>query len=360
MSRVPPTPGDVYAPAPDVTTTASPYREAPEPLDPAAGETLFPAGVAVVFLTLGFFVTRVFVGLADQRVRLAQAGTFATVMGVVLALVAIARFAWSASGARRPLLSLVVRAVAIAPVLTLCVAAMFSTEVSRGLQWASLGGLGALVLASCGRSVAVLLRGGHRLAATTVSLLVMGELIELFGPAASLASRPGSGLPRVADALGRVSEAATFVGVALATVWAFRRAREHLGALRATAFLAMPAGFGAVLLTLPARLPRTTELVARSAFGARFDLAGVGGAGHPTRLALSVYTLLFTGMIGAVSLSLATQSIDRGAGARRGLAWTCLLLAGFGAAGLAGPMDPLREVLVALGVLLLEQSAERE
>ncbi|MFO0648176.1 MAG: hypothetical protein U0326_18200 [Polyangiales bacterium] len=65
-------------------------------------------------------------------------------------------------------------------------------------------------------------------------------------------------------------------------------------------------------------------------------------------------------MIGAVSLSLSTQSIDRGAGARRGLGWACVLLAGFGTAGLAGPVDPLRAVLIVLGVLLLEQSAERE
>jgi hypothetical protein len=360
VTRVPDAPTNMYAPAPDVTTTASPYREAPDALGPAAGGTLFPAGTAVAFLTFGFFITRVFVGLADQRARLGQAGTFATVAGVVLALVSIARFAWSASGARGAFASLALRAAAIAPVLALSLAAMFSTEVARPLQWASLGGLAALVVAVGGRAVALHLAGKRRVAAVTLALLVVGEGIELFGPAASLASRPGSALPRLADALGRVSEASTFVGVALAIVWAFRRAVEHLGVARAMAFLAMPAGFGAVLLTLPARLPRTTEMVARSAFGARFDLAGVGGAGHPTRLALTAYTLLFTGMVAAVSLSLATQSIDRGAGARRGLGWTCVLLAGFGAAGLAGPMDPLREVLVALGVLLLEQSAERE
>ncbi len=350
----------MYAPAPDVTTTASPYREAPEPLDLPSGGTLFPAGVAVIFLTFGFFVTRVFVGLADQRVRLAQAGTFATVAGVVLALVSVARFSWSASGERRALVSLVVRALAVAPLFALSLAAMFSTTVSRPLQWAALGGITALVLVSGVRAIALLLKGGHRLGASAISLLVMGEFIELFGPAASLTSRPGSSLPRLADALGRASEAAAFVGITLALVWAFLRSKEHLGIARALAFLAMPAGFGAVLVTLPARLPRTTELVARSAFGARFDLAGVGGAGHPTRLALTVYTLLFTGMIAAVSLSLSTQSIDRGAGARRGLGWACVLLAGFGAAGLAGPVDPLRVVLVVLGVLLLEQSAERE
>ncbi len=343
-----------------VTMTASPYRDASGVDEAAAERSLFPSGVAVLCLALGFFVTRVFSGLAGQQPWLAQAGTFVTVAGVVLALVSIARLAWDASGARGALASLVVRSVAIAPVTALACVAMFSTEVSRPLQWASLAGLAALVLVSGGRAVATSLRRKRPLAAVTLALLVVGEAIELFGPVATFASRPGSALPRVADALGRVSEAAAFAGVALAVAWAFRRAVDHVGALRASAFLAMPVGFTAVLITLPARLPRTTEMVARAAFGARFDLAGVGGAGHPSRAALMVYSLLFTGMVAAVSLSLATQSIDRGAGVRRALGWTCVLLAGFGAVSLSGPMDPLRAVLLALGVLLLEHAVERE
>lgn len=350
----------MYAPAPAVTTSASPYREAPEPSGAPTETTLFPAGLAVAFLAFGFFVTRVFVGLADQRVWLGNAGTFATVSGVVFASVAILRFAWSSSGARHAFVSLAARSAAIAPVLALTAVAMFSTSVSQTLQWASLGGVALLVLVAGIRAIAIHLKGDRRLAAITLALLVMGQSIELFGPVASLAAQPGSALPRLAHALGRVSEASTFVGIALAIVWAMRSAIANLGVARAMAFLAMPLGFGAVLLSLPARLPRTTEMVARSAFGARFDLANVGGAGHPSRLALSVYATLFTGMIAAVSLSLATQSLDRGAGARRGLGWLCVLLAGFGAAGIAGPTDPLRVVLVTLGALLFEQSAERE
>ncbi len=350
----------MYAPAPAVTTTASPYREAPEPSDAPNETTLFPAGLAVAFLTLGFFVTRVFVGLADQRAWLGHAGTFATVSGAIFALVAIVRFAWSSSGARHAFVSLAARSAAIAPVLALTAVAMFSTTVSRSLQWASLAGVALLVLVAGIRTIALHLKGDRRIAAMTLALLVMGQSIELFGPVASLASQPGSALPRVAFLLGRVSEASTFVGIALAIVWAMRSAIASLGRARSMLFLAMPLGFGAVLLSLPARLPRTTEMVARSAFGTRFDLANVGGAGHPSRLALSVYATLFTGLVAAVSLSFATQSLDRGAGARRGLAWMCVLLAGFGAAGIAGPTDPLRVVLVALGALLMEQSAERE
>jgi hypothetical protein len=341
-----------------VTTTASSHRAEAEAALPEG--SLFPAGFAVLLLTPGFFVTRVFGGLAGQRPWLGQLGTIATVAGVVLALVAIARLAWFASGARGAFASLVARSLAIAPVAALAFVAMFATTVSQTLQWVSLGGVAALVLVAGGRGVASALARKNRIAAASLMLLVAGETVELFGPIASYASRPGSSLPRVADALGRVSEASAFVGVTLAVVWALRRALAHLGTLRAMAFVAMPAAFTAVLLTLPARLPRTTEMVARASFGARFDLAGVGGAGHPSRAALMVYTLLFTGLIGAVSLSLATQSLDRGAGVRRGLGWVCVLLAGFGAVGIAGPMDPLRAVCVALGVLLLEQAAERE
>ena len=82
------------------------------------------------------------------------------------------------------------------------------------------------------------------------------------------------------------------------------------------------------------------------------SLLGVGLGNH--------HTLLFAGLITASSVSLATQGNDRGGGVRRALGWTCVLLAGFGAVSIAGPLDPLRAVLVALGALLLEQAVERE
>jgi hypothetical protein len=73
-----------------------------------------------------------------------------------------------------------------------------------------------------------------------------------------------------------------------------------------------------------------------------------------------MYSLLFSLLVAAGGVSLAAQRHDEGASIRRALAWPCILMAGFGAASPAGPMDPYRVVALALGVLLLEQSMERE
>jgi hypothetical protein len=314
----------------------------------------------VFSLTLGFFVTRVFVGIADQRVWVAHSGTFAAVVGVLLALFAAARFTWEASALHRRWLSFALRVIGLAPVVAMSLVAMFSTTVPRSLQSMAIVSLALTVVLVGVRAVAHALRHARWLAAATMGLFVVGELIELFGPVAMFTSRQGSSLPRLATSLGHVSEVCTFAGVALALMWSVRSTASRIGIARAAAFLAMPLGFAAVLATLPLRFPRTTESVARAAFGARFDLANIGGAGHPSRLVLGLYALLFAGLVAASSMSLATQSADRGGGARRALAWVCVLLAAFGSVSIAGPIDPLRAVNLMLGLLLLEQAVERD
>lgn len=351
--------------APPVLTvespTESPYRASPESeAPPVVDDTLFPAGGAVFFLALGFFATRVFIGLANGRAWLGGAGAFAAVTGAVLALAAAARLTYEATALRGRWGAFAGRALVLAPVAALSLTATVSTTLSHRLQLAALTGLVATVLIAGLRAVALAASRRQWLALATMAALVAGESIELFLPVASIATAPGAALPRAAESLGRVSEACAFVGIALALAWSVRRTVAAVGAARTLAFVAMPTAFTAVVLTLPARLPRTTESVARAAFGARFDLAGVSGAGHPSRGALIVYTLLFSGLIAAASVSLAAQGSDRGAGARRCLAWTSLLLAGFGAVGLAGPVDPLRAVALTLAVLLLEQAVEHD
>ena len=351
--------------APPVLTaeaaTESPYRAAPDPeAPPAVDDTLFPAGGAVFFLALGFFATRVFIGLSNGRTGIALAGAFAAVTGALLALAAVVRFTLEATVLRQRWGAFAGRALALAPIVAIAFAAMLATSLSHNLQLAALTGLMSTVLITGFR--AILLAGLRRrwLALATVVTLVVGEGIELFLPVASFASTPDASLLRVATVLGRVSEVCAFVGIGLALVWSIRSTLAAVGTARTWMFAAMPAAFTAVVLTLPARLPRTTESVARAAFGARFDLAGVSGAGHPSAGVLMVYTLLFAGLVGAASVSLASQGNDRGGGARRALAWISLLLAGFGAVGLAGPVDPLRAVALTLGMVLLEQAVEHD
>lgn len=356
-------PPDVYAP-PVLTaepTTESPYRAAPEPeAPPALDDTLFPAGGAVFFLALGFFATRVFTGLAAVRGWLGAVGAFCAVTGAVLALAAAFRLTYEASALRGRWGAFAGRALALAPVAALTLSGALTTSLSQRLQLLALTGLTATLLLAGIRAAALAASRRNWLALATVLTLVLGESVELFLPVASFASAPGASLPRVAEALGRVGEGCAVAGVALALAWSSVRSAAVGGVARLGAFFLMPAVFTAIVMTIPARLPRTTEAVARAAFGARFDLVAVGGAGHPSRAALMAYTLLFAGLVTASSVSLSSLGGDRGGGARRGLAWTALLLAGLGAVGIAGPVDPLRAVALTLGVLLLEQAVEHE
>jgi len=351
----------VYAPR--VLTVESPSERpvhASADPSPAFDETLFPAGGAVFFLAAGFFATRVLTGASAVRPWLASVGAFCAVTGAMLALVASLRLSFETTALRGRWGAFFGRAVALAPIAALGLLATLGTSLSQRLQLVALTGLTATLLVAGLRAAAIAAGRRSWLALATVLVLVVGEGIELFLPVVSFASAPGASLPRVAASLGRVGELCAFAGIALALAWSIARTAALAGRQRALAFLGMPTVFTAVLMWLPARLPRTTELVARSAFGARFDLARVGGAGHPSRLGLAAYTLLFSGLIAAASVSLAALDGPRGAGARRSLAWTSLLLAGFGGLGMAGPVEPLRAVALTLGVLLLEQAVEHE
>lgn len=342
-----------------MTDPAPHAPEGPHAAPVDAGDPLFPAGFAAVALSVGFTFTRVFIGLAGQRSALAAFGSFATVTGALLALVAIARHAWS-PGASLGLVARALRAVTLAPLVALSFAGMFTLDVALPLQWAALASLSALVLVAGVRGLVLSALRGAPLASATLALVVLGEEFELFGPVLKLASRNSAALARLTQVAGTLGEVAAVLGVTLAFVWSFRAAFRQLGATRTAIFLAVPATFTLVLVRIAVKLPRKSELVARAAFGARFDLAGVGGARHPSAGALVGYASLFALMVGAASLSFASAPVDGGAGARRGIAWVALLLAGFGAVSIAGVIDPLRAVLVAFAVLLLEAAVERE
>lgn len=334
----------------------TPTPSAPEPTGPTPARSRqdvpFPVTLAVLALVLGFAATRVFGGLAGTLPWLSAAGSFATVLGVVLALAACARLVVESAGASRPLL--VARLVGLAPVVVLVVAAMWAVP-PHAVQWAALGGAAWLVALAALRGA--YLARTNRAAKAALVLLAAGEVLELVAPPAHMTAVPGSFWPQLAERLGPVSEALAFVGVIAAAAWALGSTRAAVGPARTLAFSLTPASLALVLLVLPSRLPRTTEHVARVAFNARFDLVTHASAGHPSRGQLAVYTLLFSGLLLATCASLAAQFTDRGGAARRALGWICVLLAGFGAAGLAGLVDPLRVATLLLGVLLLEQAA---
>lgn len=323
----------------------------------------FPAGTAVALLVYGFLFTRLFVGLTAQRPWLGVAGTFCAVLGVCLALVAMPRLAWQSTvGREASALSgagMMLRALALLPIGLSCAMAM-GGDIPHAVQWASLAGLAVIVQAATLRAVWIGLRDKHFLPAVTLALLGLGELVELVGPPARAAAMPGTFWPRVAESLAPVGEGAALFGVPLAFAWSLRSSLRSAGLARVAAFAAMPAAMAVVLATVPLRYPRTTEQVARIAFGARFSLAGGTLAGAPPRPWLVAYSLMFSGLVATAGISLAAQRADRGAAIRRALGWTCVLMAGFGAASPAGAIDPYRTTVLALGVLLLEQAIERE
>lgn len=321
----------------------------------ARAQSPFPAGWSVLFLAVGFTFTRLLVGLAVQHPWLANVGTFCAVAGVVLGLVTGARLAWEATGAARRWGWFAIRTISLAAVAVLAVSAM-AGQIHHAAQWAALAGIACIVAVSGVRAAMGALSRRMWLPAATMGALVAGELLEMVGPPARYAAAPGTFWPSFADALGPAGEVFAFAGVATALVWAARYAVRVAGAPRLVAFLAMPSALGLVLMTLPVRLPRTTESVAHLAFGARFDLAGGSLVGHPAAPAIAVYTLLFSGLLATASVSLASQFLDAGVSVRRCAGWVSVLMAGFGASTVAGPVDPLRAVLLVMGVQLLEQA----
>lgn len=317
----------------------------------------FPAGVAVMLLAAGFVTTRMFQRVALDRPAVAWAGVFSVVAGALLALVAAQRLVWSSP---LPTAVRAGRALLLAPTSVFVVAAMLG-EPSRRLQSLTILGTALTLLAACGvGAVRAALTRGARLHAVPLALLMVGELCELFGPPLRLAFPTGSAVARGLDRFGAFAEALAFAGVAVAVAAALVVAVRRVGVARVLPFLALPAALTLVSVTLPINLPRSTALIAQQAFGARFDLVGGAVVAHPTRLALSAYTLLFSGLVTAAMVSLATQREDRGAGLRRALGWIAVLLAGFGAPTAAGSVDALRAVALTLGVLLLEDATARE
>lgn len=317
----------------------------------------FPASLATVLLVSGFLLTRVFVGLHRDHPWVGPIGTFVVVSGVFLALVSIGALLWESARAEGRIAWMAVRSVFAAPVLLLVVRAM-GGAIDRRIQLAAMVGACLTLAVACVRGT-VRARGGVEVR-VTLGLLLIGQLAEFIAPVLRMFSLPSMPLSLWAARVEPIGEFAAFVGVAGALVWALRSTARSVGRARTAAFVAMPAALGLVLALLPTRYPRTTDSVARYAFGARFDLATLRSFGHPSALALSAYTLLFSALITAASVSLAAQFLDRGASVRRTLGWGLVLVSGFGAVSLAGPVDPLRVTSLLLGVLLLEQAAELE
>jgi hypothetical protein len=228
-------------------------------------------------------------------------------------------------------------------------------------QWAGLWGtLGTIVLSLV---PAIVRARGMWVPRLTLLLLLVGEIVELGWPPAHLAFAPGTFWPQLFGKLGPVSEACAFIGAILALTWSVFSTRYTSGWWRARMFLPLPIVTSTVMSFLMTTLPpRVVMAAARHAFGVRFDLVWSenGQIAAFSMPGLIVYLLIPELLIGAAAVSVAAVGVDRGAAARRSLGWLAILFAGFGALRLAGPMDPIRLVLVSLGAILLERAVVRE
>lgn len=330
--------------------------DAPELRDAPSSATPFPAGAATAGLVLGFAFTRLLVGASHRWPSLGTFGTFAALMGVLLAMAALARLSWesSPSSAARSL-----RLGLLAPLFVLDARAMLG-EPSRPLQSAGLLSVAAVLMVSLGRGVFLALRRRDRLPAVTLALLLVGELVELVTPPLRFAAAPTSPTARLAERLGAVGEFMAFAGVPLALAWTVRSALRRAGLARTLSVSAMPLAFGVMMFGLPFGRPILSRTAAASGFGVRFDLAGGAMLAHPSAVTVATYSLLFSMLLAASSIALGVKGCDAGSLGRRSLAWTCVLVAGFGAVNAAGPLDPLRLTTLCLAALLLEQSVARE
>ncbi|MFO0630178.1 MAG: hypothetical protein U0325_31760 [Polyangiales bacterium] len=317
----------------------------------ARAQSPFPAGWSVLFLAVGFTFTRLLVGLAAQHPWLANTGTFSAVAGVLLGLVTAGRLAWESSGADGRWVSFGLRAASLVTVVALSLTAM-AGQIPHAVQWAALAGIACVVAVAGVRASMAALARRMWLPAATMGALVAGELLEMVGPPARYAAAPGTFWPSFADALGPAGEVFAFAGVAMALVWAVRYALRVAGLQRLVAFLAMPTALG---LVLPRRCRcgcHAPPSPSRTWPGARFDPRAAFVA-HPHAALVALYTLLFSGLL-ATSVSLASQFLDAGVSVRRCAGWVCVLMAGFGASTVAGPVDPLRAVLLVMGCSRLE------
>jgi hypothetical protein len=289
-----------------------------------------------------------------------RVATFAGVFGAVLAALALvgslARASFVATGRTRALHAL--RALVALPVALQVFAAMFG-EPHVALQWSALVGAALTVWISAVLGAARV--GSFASARVTFALLAIGQSIELsYAPAQALLPPASAGGVLMAW-LGRTAEVATLTGSVSAALWSYRIAVRAVGAQRTRLFLPFPVALAAMMTALVVVLPTAaSSVIGRTAFGARFDWFSTSEAGAIHRGALLLYLVAPTLLLSASALSMASAGYDNGTGSRRALGWLLVLFAGFGVLRLAGPMDPIRLVMVSLAMVLLERSAERE
>ncbi len=311
-------------------------------------------------LAVWFVLARALSHWTERVPVMLSVATFAGVFGAILAGLAapgmLAVDASSTRGARRALL--VTRAVLAAPIALHVFAAMFG-EPPIALQWAALASAGVTVLTACGTAV---LRGATLPSARiTLVALLIGQSVELaYAPSQALLSPSGSGAVAMAW-LGRLSELCALVGSIAAMRWAWSAGVRSVGAERTKLFAPFIAGIGSVLISLVVVVRVSIgALLGRAVFGARFDWFTHDEGASVGRGALVLYLLAPILLLGAITLSMGSVGRDRGAGARRALGWLAILFAGFGVLRIAGPMDPIRLVVVTLGAVLLERATDRE
>lgn len=327
------------------------------PLTPGTAGT-FPAGTALAALMVWFFLGRIAVRYTLLHPGAARLSMLAGVTGAVLAAVALVVTLVQGIRAQSTLGKVLgtVRLVVALPVVSLVAAAMQGPP-PEGIQWAALAGAMATVLLALG--VAIVRAHGRWLTRGALATLFLGEWIELAWPPALVAAPPGSFWPTLLGRAGVLSELMAFGGSGLALAWSVTATLRVAGPERTRSYLSLPLVFGVLLSGFTAMLPpRVATAVARNALGVRFDLVSSTGGAVPA-VVLLAYLFIPVSLFGAASVSLAGLPTDRGA-AHRALGWLAILLAGFGAIRLAGPMDPIRMVLVALGVVLLERAVALE
>lgn len=337
----------------------SPADATSEPAEQDEGAT-FPAGTALAALFVWFILARPLANITATRPWMLQTATFMGVFGAVLAALALVgtlvRAALSTAGSTRIIHAL--RALVALPVALLVFAALFG-EPRSSIQWAALIGAGTTAAFSLVMGAAR--PGAFASARIAFALLLIGELIELsYAPAQAMLPPAGSGAVAMAW-LGRGAELCTLLGSVAATLWAYRAGTRAVGAERTKLFLPFPAALLAIIVAMIVMVPAAASAVlARTTFGARFDLVSNDAESVVSRLALLGYSIAPTLLLGTAALSTASIGFDNGAGARRSLGWLLVLFAGFGVLRLAGPMDPIRLVMVALATVLLERAGDRE
>jgi hypothetical protein len=320
----------------------------------------FPAGSSIVLLGLWFVFARALAHMTARRPAMLEVATFTGVAGALLALAAIfAALGWATLETRGSLRILhALRMVVVAP-LALFMSISLFREPAATFQWSAVLSVGATVLLSCAWAMA---RGRTTIAArVTFATLLVGSLIELaYAPAQAMLEPGGVGAVRMAW-LGRLSEACTFAGSIAAARWSFTASKALVGAARTRLFLPFSVAVASVMAGLVVVLPaNVATFVGRTTFGVRFDWAMGDQSAVLSKPVLFAYLVAPVGLLSAAALSMASVGQDRGAGSRRVLAVLLLLFSGFGVLRLAGPMDPIRLVMVALAVVLFERAQSRE